>query len=65
MSTFALLIGLLFPRPEAAEAAETPSPDATIAEMAIASVDAMPEAEGTGMRYRGIELLLRKFEAQP
>ena len=50
---------------EAAAVAEAPPSDATIAEIAIASVDALPEAEGTGMRYRGIELLLRKFEAQP
>lgn len=65
MSKFALLIGILFPHPDAVPAVEPTPADTTIAQMAIAAVDAMPEAEGTGMRYRGIELLLRKFEAQP
>ncbi len=67
MSKLALLIGILFPHPDAAQAAEPVAAqapaDATIAEMAIAAVDALPDAEGAGMRYRGIELLLRKFEA--
>jgi hypothetical protein len=48
MSTFVLLLTLLFP----------PSTVATD------SSTVMPEAETAPMRYRGIEALLAKFEAE-